>query len=180
MAKERSVLEQATGLTMPKDRMAAKKVSRVRQLLEDEERMELLATYASSGASLATIEAAMGLKEGLLKQWSEKGKQHSAESSSPYRKVYDSLRKAIAEARLVAENSLRDKNPEKWLEKNSAARVVEQVEAPTEMIVGSESRLSIGKEFLVALQVLRDQGYSLDEMMDGGRISIEEKVEEVG
>lgn len=136
-------------------------------LMRDDEAMDVVVRYAQSGASLSTIEAKVGLREGVLKEWIEKGKDSV---SGVYRDFFNILRSAIADSKLVAESKMRDSSPERWLEKNTASRVLEEV-----VVVeggGGEGRLNVGERVLESLELLRAQGYDLNEIIDGGMLRV--------
>lgn len=68
------------------------------------------------------------------------------------------------------------KTPEKWLEKNSSARLVEPEQTPTGMIVSPNNNndpntLVIGAQQAInALMVFRAAGLSIDEALDKNQI----------
>lgn len=139
-------------------------------LMRDEDALNLVVDYAKSGASLSTIEAKVGLREGVLKEWVQKGKDSV---SGVYREFFNILRSAIADSKLVAENKMRESSPEKWLERNSSSRVLEEVV----VVEGAEdrSRLDVGERVMESLELLRAQGYDLNEIVDGGLLKMSKR-----
>ena len=160
-SKKQSVLEQAGEMQVVRKGSRATRMNRCGDLMRNEEEWDMLLEAASQGCSLSTLEAMVGLREGTLKVWLDKGKDEK-------QKVYHSFRKTLlkhaSQARRLAEGIMLQKNPEKWLEKNSAARAMEE-----QVVSGSseESKgggLVIAEKLVEAMSVLLAQGYSVEDV----------------
>lgn len=86
----------------------------VTDLIKNQDSLNTIADYCSQGASMDTVEMALGIEDGQLEQWLRIGK---AEKDGPYRALYLFYSKCSAGVRLMAETALLAKSPEKWLEK---------------------------------------------------------------
>lgn len=86
----------------------------VTDLIKDQQALNTIVDFCSQGASIETIEMALGIEEGQLEQWLRLGK---VERDGPYRALFLFYSKASSGVRLMAETALLAKSPEKWLEK---------------------------------------------------------------
>ena len=156
-----TALEQAMSMEVVKKDSRAVRIRGCGGLMSNQEEWEYVLESAGLGASLSTIEAGVGLREGTFKEWLDKGRD-------PTQKVYANFRKellkAIAEARRLAEGIMLQKNPEKWLERNSAARAVETVEVMGNGGGSGDGGMEIAGKLVEAIQVLLDQGYSMEQI----------------
>lgn len=108
----------------------------VTDLISDRDALESIAEYASSGASIDSIEMKLNLHDGVLKTWLQRGKQ---DRDGPYRMLYFFYMRASADARIGAEATLLSKNPDKWLEKIEASGQL-RIEPVTEISTTFENK----------------------------------------
>lgn len=86
----------------------------VGDLLKNPEALNTIVDFCSQGASIDTIEMALGIEEGQLEQWLRLGR---VEKDGPFRALYLFYSKSSAGVRLMAETALLAKSPKEWLEK---------------------------------------------------------------
>ena len=91
-----------------------KRITCVSDLLKDKESLIQIIELASTGASVVTIEIALGFPPGILAGWLKNGLDEQDGPFYAFRQLY---LKSASVARHTAEAALLNKNPEKWLEK---------------------------------------------------------------
>jgi hypothetical protein len=101
-------------------------MARIHTVLEDDFLLNELQEAVEAGASIEVAGAVVGLPPGTLTKWLTLGK---TKPRTPYRTLYNKYRKWAASATIAAQGQLLAKNPAKWLEVNTSAKVVEP-EAP--------------------------------------------------
>ena len=146
----------------------ANKLKGIEALLADTSKMTQYKEFVQMGASLGTLEAKLQLSRGSLSRWLEKGKTRP---KSIYAQLYRFHCDAVADSRLLAESAMRDKSPEKWLEKNSSARVVEDTQVTQSNSVQVQQAVGMG-QIVGALKVLRQQGYDINQIIDSGNMAL--------
>jgi len=155
-------VEDAMGIEVIKKDSRVARVNRCGTLLRNQVELDEVLEAAKLGSSLATIEAMVGLNEGTLRTWLEKGKDEKEKTYHAFRKMF---LKAAAQARMVAEGLMLQKNPERWLDRNSAARELEQEVVVEQGGSGSKGGLVIAEKLMEAVGVLLAQGYSMEEIV---------------
>lgn len=83
-------------------------------LLSSEEALVELVQLVANGASTSTVDMTLGLQPGMTDKWLRLGIR---DSEGPFRIFYLLYSKAAASARSVAETTLLQRTPEKWLER---------------------------------------------------------------
>jgi hypothetical protein len=141
------------------------------KLLSDENAMGVIEDMASTGASIATIEAAIGLPEQRLSSYLRKGREGR---NSPYKELYRKYRKWVSAARYIAESQMAAKSPEKWLDRNTSAKLLEtQEETALIAAIPQPSTLQLGAQQAIdALRIFRKSGMSIDSLLDKNEVSI--------
>lgn len=95
--------------------------------LKDEEKMSKLENCVATGASVATMEAILGLSPNCLKNWLAVGSAaHKPKTPKEKycRKLFKKYREWAGEARYLAESAMLGKRPADWIEKNSSSKLV--------------------------------------------------------
>ena len=108
-----SPLDHALRLSGPEG-LSLTRITSVLELINVREAMTDIASRVCSGASISTIEMALGIPPGVMKGWLRNGK--TAKPEDPYGAFYRFYLCAAAEAKQIAESQLLAKNPAKWLE----------------------------------------------------------------
>jgi transposase-like protein len=128
---------------------ALKVLDNVTDLLKDSKALATIAEYASQGASVETIEGALGIASGQMKQWLRIGRD---EKDGPYRALFLYYSKLNAGTRLMAESGLLSRNPEKWLATVELQNVLRSEEPTTprtlEGTTRSESQPTFGPHYI--------------------------------
>lgn len=111
--------------------------------------MELIRELAETGASISVIEAKLQLRSGTMSTWLNKGEIEKRTVYSRFRSLFRSW---AADATLTAQQQLLVKNPGKWLETSSSARVVENVKTTGLVPINNnqQARPTVSTEALVA------------------------------
>jgi len=153
--------------------MAKKKPFNVSTFMADADKMALVEELCTTGASISTIEASLGLSQGILRKWLNKG---AVEPKTAYRRFYNLVRGWIAIARGAAEAQQLVKTPTQWLEKNSSAKLLNEPvdvissEAPA---LPQKAQIAIGVQATInAMKVLQDSGISIDDMLRKDQLHI--------
>lgn len=122
-------------------------------------KQELMQELASTGASIAAIEAKLGMRQGQLSLWLEKGK---AKPRTIYHRFWKMYRSWVADATIIAQQAMLTKRPDKWLETNSSARTVETPQQSNALISGgatANGNITINNPIIIAaLNALREAG----------------------
>lgn len=146
----------------------------IRRLLEDDISLAKIRELAEHGASITTIEAQMKYPPGKLQLILQKGRSQ-VDSKGPYKRFYLMFRSWVAIARGKAEEVMSVKTPEKWLDRNSSNRVLESELDRSLALETAKSAVKPGvpvEHMKRALEILRQQGISIDEMLDKGQLHI--------
>lgn len=132
----------------------------------------------TTGASISTVEASIGLSPGRLKTWLIKGQN---QPKTPYRIFYTKFRKWAAEAKAAAESQQLAKAPSQWLERNSAAKLIESADEAA-LIPANNQQIDAGQvlklgvnQALAALKVLSEQGINIDDALRKDMIHLNEE-----
>lgn len=91
---------------------AIRVLNSVSELIRNQEALNEMVMYCSQGASIDTVEMALGIAEGQLKQWLNNGRM---DKDGDFHTLYLFYSKINANTRLMAETALLAKNPDKWL-----------------------------------------------------------------
>lgn len=155
------------------------KKSRIRTILDSPDILDELEEMAATGASISTIEARMKWPPGALTNLINKGKTQKV---GPYRRFYILFRSWAAEARHRAESAMNVKTPEKWLDRSTTAKMIESSEERilTETLKDEASgiQFKLGAEnTLRTLAILKEQGFSIDEALEKGTITVNRNLE---
>lgn len=123
---------------------------------------------AATGASLATINAALCYPPGTIETLLQKGK---LKVSKKYYKFYMLFRSWAAEARHCAESAMAKKTPEKWLDRSTTSKLIESEEDRSLALTAPSSPQASTtgaslETVMKALQALRTAGISIDEAVD--------------
>lgn len=149
----------------------------IRKLLSDEEALAKIRELAENGASITSIEALMEYHPGKLRNALEKGRTQ-LDKKGPYKKFYLMFRSWVAKARSTAETIMARRTPEKWMDRNSSNRLLESEEDRSLAIQSANlTDQSKGpnvpvKDIVRALEILREQGVSIDDSLDKGQLHI--------
>lgn len=100
----------------------------VTDLIQDQKALSTIADFCSQGASMETVEGALGIESGQLKQWLRIGK---SEKNGPYRALYLFYSRINASTRLLAESCLLSKSPKEWLDRVEFQNVLTSEEPKT-------------------------------------------------
>ena len=133
--------------------------------------MGTIEDMASTGASISTIEAAIGLPEQRLSLYLQKGRTGK---NSPYKELYRRYRKWVSAAKYIAESQMATKSPERWLDRNTSAKLLEtQEETALISQAPPSSTLKLGAQQAIdALRIIRKSGMSIDDLLDKNEISV--------
>lgn len=139
-------------------------------LMKDKIKMEKIRELAETGASISVIEAKLQLRSGSISTWLNKGE---VQRRSIYARFRSTFRSWAAESTLTAQQQLLIKNPGKWLETSSTARVVENPHVNHSLIptnnTQQQSRPTISTEALVAaFKVLIDSKNVVEDSISKG------------
>jgi hypothetical protein len=110
------------------------------------QKLELIRELAETGASVAVIEAKLQLKSGSISTWIAKGEANKRTIYARFRSIFRSW---AAESTYTAQQQLLVKNPGKWLETSSTAKVVENVKS-TGLVPTSGQQQAINRPNLAA------------------------------
>jgi hypothetical protein len=131
----------------------------IAELMQSPDKLALMEELASTGASLAVIEAKFAMREGQLSLWLTKGKE---KKRTIYHRFYLMFRSWAADSVLAAQQSLITKNPGKWLDTNTTGRVVEKPSKTTALLSGTSQgsgNITINNPIVIAaLEALREAG----------------------
>jgi hypothetical protein len=131
----------------------------IAELMQSPDKLALMEELASTGASLAVIEAKFAMREGQLSLWLTKGKE---KKRTIYHRFYLMFRSWAADSVLAAQQSLITKNPGKWLDTNTTGRVVEKPSKTTALLSGTtqgSGNITINNPIVIAaLEALREAG----------------------
>lgn len=152
---------------------AEPKIPLIAVVLNDPSRLGEIEDLVSTGASIGTIEASLGLHRGQLRKWLTRGEQ---KPRSPYGTLFQMYRKWAASARAAAEAQQLAKNPSQWLERNTSAKLLDTDEGEITPVAATalvNATLQVGtNQMLQALAKLREAGISLDSAVDKGELQI--------
>lgn len=144
--------------------------------MQNAEHMAIIREAVELGGAFSTVEALIGLTVGTIPRYLSKGIDPE---SGAYHTFYQKIRQWAAKAVLEAQASLKIKSPEKWLDRMSSAKLIEQAEdtqlAITARAAEQLSGLPPGvshQTALKALNILVIQGQSLDEAMRRGAFMV--------
>jgi hypothetical protein len=98
-------------------------IDTVQDLISNEQSLATIVELCSEGASIQTVEAALGISEGQLLRWLKLGR---SDKEGLYRALYVFFSKANSGARRMAETALLSKNPEAWLKRCDMSAVLDQ------------------------------------------------------
>jgi hypothetical protein len=102
-------------------------IDTVEGLLSSQESLATIADMCSQGASVSTIEGALGIADGQLTRWLKMGR---SDREGYYRALYLFFSKANSGARMMAETALLSKNPEAWLKRCDLGSVLDNYVTP--------------------------------------------------
>lgn len=91
-----------------------RRITDVNDLLNDPVSLQTIAQMVATGASTESVEAALGLHQGMLKGWIKNGKDNPESEFGIFRRFYT---QAAATARHTAEAELLKRNPAAWLDR---------------------------------------------------------------
>jgi hypothetical protein len=153
----------------------------ITKLLANGELLAQVREMAESGASIGTIEAAIGLPKGRLRDWLVKGDK---QPKTAYRRFYNMFRKWAAQAKHAAEAQQLAKTPTQWLERNTTAKLIETEEdtslIPTQTAVVDHSVLKIGAQSAVdAMKILVESGIDVNEALRKGMVHINDASKDI-
>lgn len=94
--------------------------------MKNQSRLDLMRELAETGASVAVIEAKLQLRSGSISTWLAKGEENKRTIYARFRSMFRSW---AAESTYAAQQQLLVKNPGKWLETSSTAKVVENIKS---------------------------------------------------
>ena len=157
----------------PPIRIKPPKEPRIIQILSNEDTLGEIEDMASTGASLATIDAKLKFPPNTMSKLIEKGK---AKKNRYYYDFYLMFRSWVAEARHAAEANMAKRSPEKWLDRNSANKRIESEEDKTLALSAPSNTPTPGIEaakVLAALKILQEQGISIDEALSKNAIALQ-------
>lgn len=147
----------------------------IRRLLEDDISLAQIRELASNGSSITTIEAILKYPPNKLRIALDKGRNAMKDPKNPYKKFYLMFRSWVAEARSKAEATMAHRTPEKWMDRNSSNRLLESEEDRSLAIEAASPKSGPNvpvNTMLRALEILREQGVSIDESIDKGQLHI--------
>jgi hypothetical protein len=150
---------------------------RLIDLMNNPQKLELIRELAETGASVAVIEAKLQLKSGSISTWLAKGESNKRTIYARFRSLFRSW---AAESTYAAQQQLLVKNPGKWLETSSTAKVVENVKStglvPTTGNTQSISRPNLAAEALAAAMKVLIESKNIDakDIVDVEEISKED------
>lgn len=131
----------------------------------------------ATGASIGTVEAALGIAPNQLSRYLAKGK---ANKNTPYRHLYNLYRQWAANARYIAESKMVEKTPEKWLDRNTSAKLIEtsddnilatqEQSNPTQFHLGAQQAIDL-------LAILQKSGISIDDALAKNQVSVSPAIE---
>lgn len=101
-------------------------IDTVEGLLSSPESLAIIADMCSQGASVSTIEGALGIADGQLARWLKMGR---SDRDGYYRALYLFFSKANSGARMMAETALLSKNPEAWLKRCDLGSVLDNFQS---------------------------------------------------
>lgn len=143
------------------------KIPRIIRIMKDPDILGEIQDMAETGASLATIDARLKFPPNTMSNLLDKGRD---KKSKIYYEFFMLFRSWVAEARHAAESNLAKRSPEKWLDRNSAARRIESEEDRNLAISSSNNNNNTpsidATKMLAALKILREQNISIDEVLD--------------
>jgi hypothetical protein len=101
-------------------------IDSVEDVLSSPESLNTIADMCSQGASVSTIEGALGIADGQLTRWLKMGR---SDRDGYYRALYLFFSKANSGARMMAETALLSKNPEAWLKRCDLGSVLDNYQS---------------------------------------------------
>lgn len=99
-------------------------ITKIDDLLDNEQALNELAEAVSCGASIMSIGMLLGLEPGMLERWLLNGR---TDRKGPFRIFYLFYRRAASNARMAAEAKLLSTNPDKWLAKYDVEKELDEI-----------------------------------------------------
>ena len=127
---------------------------------------------------MGTLAHTIGISEKLLEQWLMKGREQVALYDSefymtPYMTLWNLLSKYWAESRLLAEASLQQRDPVKYLQSKTARLLGDDwVDDKASLQEDQEVRLQVGANLIESLKLLRAQGHDLNDIFDNDKLTL--------
>lgn len=127
------------------------------------------------GASLSTVAAVAGVPKQTFHEWLSKGRKAR---TGVYRQLYEDVYGAMAQARRLAEATVKDRDPFKWLRNSPSSREIgDEWRDDPEIMVSSDQNQSQApmdqQDLMEALVELRRCGIDLNALADSGAKSLE-------
>lgn len=178
---EESSEKQECSFSKPKreyKKLPATKKPRILKVLDNDDNiLDIIQEMAETGAAISTINAALEWPDGALASLLSKGKGEGAKA--PYVRFLRKFKKWVSVSKHKAENTMAIKHPEKWLERNSSVKTVEDNDDASLITHSKQSsgNLPPGVEsqtLLDALGILAEQGIvDMNEALKHKKITVD-------
>lgn len=173
-------INRPTNRSLPRRPPISNKPRRLRidKIMSDDDILGKIEDLAATGASLATINAALMYPPNTIETLLQKGRD---KVSKKYYKFYMLFRSWAAEARHGAESSMAKKTPDKWLDRSSTAKLIESEEDRSLALSAPSGPSTSGasiETMMKALEALRKADISIDDAIDKGELRISYNTEE--
>lgn len=155
------------------------KESLLEGVLKNQKKVTLIQDRAALGCSLGTIAACIGISPQTFSNWAYRGREDCLKydpefTLTPHMKLWRYLQEGYSQARLLAETSLAQKDPEKFLKSKTSQLLgddwTEEKISPEEEEL--KTRLDIGSNLVASLELARKQGLDINAIIDLKLLSI--------
>jgi hypothetical protein len=153
----------------------------IEELMKSKIKKQTMKELAETGASLSVIEAKLGMRNGQLSLWLTKGK---AKRRTIYGRFYVEFKSWAADSVLAAQQALLTKNPGKWLDTNTTARVVEPPAKSNAALISGTSQASgniviNNPIILAAIKALSEAGITPNQPTIEGQVVSSDETKEI-
>jgi len=151
---------------------------RLEKILKDHHKVALIEAHCGIGASIGSIAAIIGVYDFQLEDWILRGRKECQEYDpevlqTPYMRLWLLMSVKWAEARILAENALKEKNPEKYLQSRTAKLLGDDWVENTNKDSQEEAMyIDVGGQILESLRSLRNQGFDLNDIIDKDKLTL--------
>ena len=156
---------------------STRELTLVESFSQDAIKLTLLEENAALSASVGTLASILDLPYETFDKWLKRGKvefeQYSGSGvETPHMIIYESFRKGWAKARLLLENAMGAKDPEKALKSKASKLIANDWEEESIEEEEENTTISTGANMIEALKMLRAQGMDLNEIIDNNGLAI--------
>jgi hypothetical protein len=142
-------------------------------ILKNHKKVGIIQDKAFLGCSLGTIAACVGVSPQTFSNWAYRGREDCLKydpefTLTPHMKLWKYLQEGYSQARILAETSLAQKNPELFLKSKTSQLLGDDW---VESKISSEeeetkTRLDVGANLIASLKLARRQGLDINSILD--------------